>query len=439
MTSVELFGNTAKANRLQFYAEDVFQLFRNNNKFKGEYDEALQYALHDIVTSPQHQEGETEKRLIFFRSTITVNKNQSILLENAWELVPSKELIFITSIASCQYLWEINDPDSDANSMIEVKNGKISLLPVEEALYDILVRPGNIITFYSLNEEGIHNQYTISLVQTLLFNEPVYFPANAGLAQITNTAKGFIKERIAGGFVTYSVHVVSVPVVFESGANIVQTYNKHEIVLWTSMISYKSNGNNPIYGRIGQFRVEREGVESTCVHYSDIEKDGKKLFYDLQKTFPDIDNVAINITNVSKLDFSAQSVTKYFHAEDLPNLHRVSIEIRLKPSIYTKHFSVSRNTFLLRCDAAKRQLRLVYAGEETSCLRLECNKNDIYAIEDELKKLSGVRMVRVKLSSALCKSNCDFHIQFQDNITSLGLGLLYYDPAHSCSDKFPSS
>ena len=33
MTSVELFGNTAKANRLQFYAEDVFQLFRNNNKF----------------------------------------------------------------------------------------------------------------------------------------------------------------------------------------------------------------------------------------------------------------------------------------------------------------------------------------------------------------------------------------------------------------------
>ena len=184
----------------------------------------------------------------------------------------------------------------------------------------------------------------------MLFNEPVYFPANAGLAQITNTAKGFIK-RIAGGFVTYSVHVVSVPVVFESGANIVQTYNKHEIVLWTSMISYKSNGNNPIYGRIGQFRVEREGVESTCVHYSDIEKDGKKLFYDLRKTFPDIDNVAINITNVSKLDFSAQSVTKYFHAEDLPNLHRVSIEIRLKPSIYTKHFSVSRNTFLLRCDA----------------------------------------------------------------------------------------
>ena len=36
VTSVELFGNTAKANRLQFYAEDVFQLFRNNNKFKGE-------------------------------------------------------------------------------------------------------------------------------------------------------------------------------------------------------------------------------------------------------------------------------------------------------------------------------------------------------------------------------------------------------------------
>ena len=76
---MELFGNTAKANRLQFYAEDVFQLFRNNNKFKGEYDEALQYALHDIVTSPQHQEGKTEKRLNFFRSTITVNKNQSIL------------------------------------------------------------------------------------------------------------------------------------------------------------------------------------------------------------------------------------------------------------------------------------------------------------------------------------------------------------------------
>ena len=48
-------------------------------------------------------------------------------------------------------------------------------------------------------------------------------------------------------------------------------------------------------------------------------------------------------------------------------------------------------------------------------------------------------MVRVKLSSTFCKSNCDFHIQFQDNITSLGLGLLYYDPAHSCSDKFPSS
>ena len=47
---------------------------------------------------------------------------------------------------------EINDPDAGDTSFVEVTSGKVSTIKVDETIYDLLVRPGNKLTFYSLEK-----------------------------------------------------------------------------------------------------------------------------------------------------------------------------------------------------------------------------------------------------------------------------------------------
>ena len=65
-----------------------------------------------------------------------------------------------------QLFMEINDPVTGDSSFVEVTSGKVSTIKVEETIYDLLVRPGNKLIFYSLDEDEIHNEYEISIIQT---------------------------------------------------------------------------------------------------------------------------------------------------------------------------------------------------------------------------------------------------------------------------------
>ena len=229
----------------------------------------------------------------------------------AWEQLEIKNMIYITSIASCNYLWEINDPDAGDTSFVEVTSGKVSTIKVDETIYDLLVRPGNKLTFYSLGEDEIHNEYKISIIQTLTFDRGVNFAADSCLFQSTTLARGFIKGKLGSNFAVYDVHVITVPALFQTAGTVEQVFNEHTVQFWTNNV-VRGAFKNFIYFRQGQFRLRRNSTISDCIDFMDINHRSQNLLNTLKKTFPDVHHVSVNFTSLANASFVTESIGNYF-------------------------------------------------------------------------------------------------------------------------------
>ena len=77
-------------------------------------------------------------------------------------------------------------------------------------------------------------------------------------------------------------------------------------------------------------------------------------------------------------------------------------------------------------------------GKLTKCVRLTCSRNDIIDIKTALLKTDKIYNVDVRLSSPICKSSCDFHIQINEPQQSLGVGALFHALQSTCLSGFSS-
>ena len=235
----------------------------------------------------------------------------------------------------------------------------------------------------------------------------------------------------------YDVHVITVPALFQTAGTVEQVFNEHTVQFWTNNV-VRGAFKNFIYFRQGQFRLRRNSTISDCIDFMDINHRSQNLLNTLEKTFPDVHHVSVNFTSLANASFVTESVGNYFPLDDATKIHRVSISIILKPSFYTRTFNVEENTFVLRCNTVKQFVQFVYGGELTSCVRLTCSKNDIIDIKTALLKTDKIYNVDVRLSSPICKSSCDFHIQINEPQQSLGVGALFHALQSTCLSEFSS-